>query len=153
MDERGRDVLRRLLRRRDPPRELLWEVEMLHAEGVDALCNMLASGTLNDRQQLRALQGLPYAAKHAGHLVWLKLMEAALPRVTAPALALRSKAAHMVVSTIEILKGVRWGHEHPSELAGLRQRVTPPLREGLKLGFHDVSQFVVERFLASTAAD
>lgn len=126
---------------------------MLHTQGVDALCDILASGTLNERQQLRALQGLPYAAKHSGHLERFKLIDAALPRVTAPTVALRSKAAHMVVLTIEILKGLRWGHEHPSELAGLRERVTPPLREGLNLGFDQVTRRVVERFLASTSTD
>jgi hypothetical protein len=153
MDERGRDVLRRLLDRRDPSRELLFEVEMLHAGGVHALCDMLASGTLNERQQLRALQGLSYAAKHSGHLEQLQLLEVALPRVTTPYLALRSRAAHTVVCAIGILKGLRWGNEHPSELAGLRERVAPSLREGLALGFVEPTRRLVEIFLAPTLAD
>jgi hypothetical protein len=153
MDERGKDVLRRLLEPRDPSRELLFKVEALKGEGVDALCDMLASGTLNEREQVRALQGLSYAATHSGYLEQYKLVDAALPRVTVPDWALRSTAAQMVVSTIEILEAVRWGQEHQLELASLRKRVAPLLREGLALGLVEPTQRLVERFLASTAAD
>src|SRR5579859_3324584 len=148
MDERGREVLGRLLGRPEPSRELLYQVEMLRAEGVHALCEMLASNALNERQQLRALQGLAYAAKHGGHLERLKVLDAALPRVTAPFLALRSRAANTVVCTIQILKALRWGREHPSELADLRERAAPSLREGLALGFAEPVQRGIARFLA-----
>lgn len=153
MDPRGKDVLRRLLERPDPSPELLVKVEALKGDGVDALCELLASGTLNEREQLRSLQGLSRAATYSGYLEQYKLVDAALPRVTAPNLALRSTAAHMVVSTIEILEGVRWGQEHQLELANLRKRVAPLLREGLSLGIVEPTQRLVERFVASTAAD
>jgi hypothetical protein len=153
IDEREKDVLRRLFERRDPSPELLFKVEALNGDGVSVLCDLLASGTLNEREQLRALQGLSHAATHSGYLEQYKLVDAALPRVTAPDLALRSTAAHMVVSTIEILEAVRWGQEHQLELASLRKRVAPFLREGLALGVVEPTQRLVERFLASTAAD
>jgi hypothetical protein len=153
MDERGKDVLRRLLERPDPSPELLLKVEALNGEGVNMLCDLLAEGTLNEREQLRALQGLSRAATHSGYLEQYTLVDAALPRVTAPNLALRTTAAHMVVSTIEILEGVRWGQEHQLELANLRKRVAPFLGEGLALGIVEPTLRIVERFLASTAAE
>jgi hypothetical protein len=129
----------------------------LGVDGIDALCGLLASGTLSDRQQLRALQGLLSAMPARGYREWFKqrfkLLEAALPRVCAPHLAMRSRAAHTVVGTIEMLEGPRWGDEHPSELASLRAPATPPLREGLALGFQEPTRQRVERFLASTSTD
>jgi hypothetical protein len=152
MDERGKDVFQRLLGR-DPSPELLLEVEALKEHGVDVLCDMLASGTLNEREQLRALQGLSHAATHSGYVEQYKLVGAALPRVTAPDLALRSTAAHMVVTTIEILEAVRWGQEHQLELASIRKRVAPLLRAGLAMGVVEPTQRLVGRFLASIPAD
>jgi hypothetical protein len=151
MNERAKDVFRRLLGRRDPSRERLSEDQALSGQSIDVLCDLLASGTLNEREQLQALQGLSRVAMHAGYLEQYKLVDAALPRVTNPDLALRNTAAHMVVSTIEVLEGVRWGQEHQLELANLRKRVAPLLREGLALGVVEPTQSLVERFLASIA--
>ncbi len=149
MDDRTRDVLARLIGRRNPAPSVLLEVERLGASGVDAICELLRQGALSPRQQDRALHGLAHAAKHAGPREQRLVLELALERTAAQDISLRSRAAHMAVSTVNILVRRRdptMGDE-PHE-ADVRERVATAVREALRLGLHSSSNKIVQDFLS-----
>ena len=147
MDRDVREVLLRLIRRRDPPPAVLLEVERLGDVGVDAICELLAEGDLSARQQYRALEGLTYAAKHASAREHRVVLERALERIGVDDIALRSLAARVAIGRLTSLQrrdpdlGTRG---HP-----LRARVATAAREALKLGLHASSEHVVRKFLAN----
>jgi hypothetical protein len=147
MDEQVRIVVSQLLDIGNPTRALLLDVERLGAAGVEAICQLLRDEPLSPSQQSRALQGLGYAAKHAGSREQLLVLEAALGRSRASDISLRSRAVHMAVTTLAIIRR-RASQANDNEI---RERVVTAAREALSLGLHVSSERVVRDFLKEDA--
>ena len=144
-------VIQRLLGRRDPTPEVLYDVELHRDAGVDALCALLDGGQLDERKQRHALQGLAYACKHCGYAPRLKAFEAALQcLINAQTQALRSRAAHTVVRIPSLLARLRdpqfLGDERERLLGDLRRRAGESLRSVLQRGFDEQATRVGKRF-------
>jgi hypothetical protein len=140
-------VIKRLLARRDPTAEVLYEVEMLHEEGVHALTAILRDPLLQPRKQLRALQGLAYASKHGGPNIRAEVTNAAIALCGAPDIGVRTRAAHMAVLSLSLLTRLA-GPDAEQHRRDLKPRVVAAAQEASLLGLRQPMGRVVAEFLS-----
>jgi hypothetical protein len=140
-------VIKRLLARRDPTAQLLYEVEMLHEEGVHALTAILKDPLLQPRKQLRALQGLAYASKHLGPNFRAEVANAAIALCSAPDIGVRSRAAHMAIMSLSLLKSLA-GPDAERHRRDLTPHVEAAVRDASLLGLRQPMDRFVAEFLS-----
>lgn len=120
---------------------------MLHETSVHALVAILEDPGLHPRKQLRALQGLAYAAKDLGPNIKAEVANAVVTLCGSNDIAVRSRAANLAVGCLSLLKSLG-GPDAERHLQELKPRVLAAVREAALLGLMQPTDQTLAGFLS-----